>query len=101
MVLNVAAALLSRDPTKAQKLAGEAISSNVHSASRYPPGTVVGTLTMRAVPGHEEYVLYPYGQDYANSVERCRKMGERCGVMVEAEFEENTQAQAFWKCFKE
>ena len=38
MVLNVAAALLGRDPTNAQKLSGEAISSNVHSASRYPPG---------------------------------------------------------------
>ena len=101
MVLNVAAALLSRDPSNAQRLSGEAISSNVHSASRYAPGTVAGTLTMRAVPGHEEYVLYPYEQDYATGAERCRKMGERCGVTVEVEFEENTRAQAFWKYFKE
>ena len=28
-------------------------------------------------------------------------MGERCGVTVEVEFEENTRAQAFWKYFKE
>ena len=56
---------------------------------------------MRAVPGHEEYVLYPYEQDYATSAERCRKMGERCGVTVEVEFDENTRAQAFWKRFKE
>ena len=27
-------------------------------------------------------------------------MGERCGVSVEVEFEENTLAQAFWKRFK-
>ena len=101
MVLNVAAALLSGDPTNAQRLSGEAISSNLHPASRYPPGTAAGTLTMRAVPGHEEYVLYPYEQDYATSAERCRKMGERCGVTVEVEFDENTRAQAFWKYFKE
>ena len=101
MVLNVAAVLLSRDPTNAQRLSGEAIRPNVHLASQYPPGTTVGTLTMRVVPGHEEHVLYPYEQDYASSAERCRKMGERCGVSVEVEFEESTWAQAFWKRFKE
>ena len=101
MVLNVAAALLDCHASNAQRLSGEAISSNVHLASRYPPGTTAGTLTMRAVPGHEEYVLYPYEQDYATSAERCRKMGERCGVMIEVEFEKSTRAQAFWKRFKE
>ena len=101
MVLNVAAALLIRDSTNAQRLSGEAISSNVHLASRYPPGTTAGTLTMRAVPGHGEYVLYPYEQDYPTSAERCRKMGERCGVTVDAQFVENTPTQAFWKLFKE
>ena len=101
MVLSVAAALLSRDPTNAQRLSGEAISSNVHLASRFPPNTTAGTLSMRAVPGHEEYVLYPYEQDYPTSAERCRKMGERCGLTVEVEFEENTRTQAFWKLFKE
>ena len=101
MVLNVAAALLIRDSTNAQRLSGEAISSNVHLASRYPPGTTAGTLTMRAVPGHGEYVLYPYEQDYPTSAERCRKMGKRCGVTVDAQFEENTPTQAFWKLFKE
>ncbi|MCY4003226.1 MAG: DUF262 domain-containing protein [Rhodospirillales bacterium] len=101
MVLHVAAALLSQDATNAQRLSGEAISSNVHLASRYPPNIPVGTLTLRAVPGHEQYVLYPYDQDYPTSAERCRKMGERCGVAVKVEFEENTRAQAFWKLFKE
>ena len=101
MVLNVAAALLSRDPANVQELSGEAITSNVHLASRYPPNSAVGSGTMRVVPKHEEYVLYPYERDYAASAERCRKMGERCGVTVEVEFEENTRTQAFWKLFKE
>ena len=97
MVLNVAAALRSRDRANAQRLTGEAISSNVHPASRYPPGTTAGTLTMRAVPGHEEYVLHPYEQDYPASAERCRKMGKRCGAAVEVEFEDNSRTRAFWK----
>ena len=101
MVLNIAAALLTRDPANAQRLSGEAIKSNVHSASRYPPGTKAGVRTMRAVPGHQEFVLCPYERDYATSAERCRKMGKRCGVTVEVEFEENTRTQAFWKYFKE
>ena len=101
MVSNVAATLLSRAPANAQRLSGEAITSNVHLASRYPPNAAVGSGTMRVVPGHEEYVLYPYERDYATSAERSRKMGERCGVAVEVEFEENTRTQAFWKLFKE
>ena len=101
MVLNVTAALLSRDPENAQRLSGEAISSNVHPAGRYPPGSTVGMLTMRAVPGHDEYVLYPYEQDYPTSAERCRKMGERCGVRVEVEFEEGSNTRTFWKFLKE
>ena len=101
MVLNVAAALLNRDSENVQRLSGEAISSNIHSARRYPPGTTAGTLTMRAVPGHEEYVLYPYEQDYATSADRCRKMGKRCEVSVEVEFEDNNQSLEFWKFLKE
>ena len=101
MVLNVAAALLSRDPANAERLSGEAVSSNVHRASRYPPGTAAGSLTMQAVPGHEEYVLYPYGQDYATSAARCRKMGERCGVTVEVEFEDASRTRAFWRFVKD
>lgn len=84
MVLNVAGALLSRDPANAERLTGEALSSNVHSTQRYPPGTAAGALVMRAVPGHDRYVMYPYG-DYSTSAERCRKMGERCGVKVDVD----------------
>ena len=100
MVLNVARALLSLDSANAERLSGEAISSNLHPASRYPPGTTVGSLTMRAVPDHDEYVLYPYRQDYRASAEHCRKMGGRCGATVEVKFEEKTRTQAFWRFIK-
>ena len=46
-------------------------------------------------------MLYPYEQDYPTSAERCRKMGERCGVRVEVEFEEGSNTRAFWKFLKE
>ncbi len=101
MVLNVAGALLSRDQENVKRLSGEAISSNVHLASSYPPGTVAGTLTMRGIPDHDQYVLYPYEQDYPTSAERCRKMGERCDVRVEVEFEEDSRTQAFWLFLKQ
>ena len=97
MVLNVAGALLGRDPANAKKLSGDAIRPNVHLASRYPPGTAAGTLTMRAIPSHDQYVLYPYEQDYRVSAERCRKMGKRCEVTVEVTAPETSRAQAFWK----
>ena len=100
MVLNVAGALLSRDPTNAARLSGEALKSNVHSAQRYSPGTEVGTVIMRAVPGHDQYVMHPYEQDYPASAERCRKMGERCGVGVEVELNETSLAQRFWGVLK-
>ena len=99
MVLNVAGALLSRDSANAERLSGDAISSNVHSAQRYPPGTAEGTLVMRAVPGHDRYVMYPYGNS-AKIAERCRKMGERCGVTVEVELDETSLTQRFWGLLK-
>ena len=101
MLLSVAAALLSLDPKNADRLTGEPTSSNLHLATRYPAGTKAGTLTMRAVPGHEDYVLYPYRQDYRASADHCRKMGERCGVTVEVVFEQKSRTHAFWKFLKE
>lgn len=97
MVLNVAGALLSRDPENAQRLSGDSISNNLQSASQYPPDTAAGTLTMRAVPGHDQYVLYPYDRDYPTSAERCRKMGQRCSARIEVEFQENVLTPAFWR----
>ena len=102
MVLNVAAALLSRDPANADRLSGEALSSNLHRASRYPAGSQAGSLTMRAVPGHGEYVLNPYEQDYPTSAKRCQDMGQRCGVQVEvAGILEKTRTRAFWEFLKQ
>ena len=101
MVLNVAAALLSHDPANAARLAGGAISSNVHLASRYPPGSKVGALTLRGVPGHEAYVLWPYAADYRESAVKCRKLGERCDATVEVEFEQDNRTKAFWRFFRE
>ena len=101
MVLNVAGALLSRDPENVKRLSGEAISSNVHPASRYPPGAAVGAFMLRAIPGHGEYVMYPYAQDYPASVRLCRRMGERCHIQVEVDFEEDSRTQAFWHFLKE
>ena len=100
MVLNVAGALLSQAPINSEKLSGDALSSNVHSAEHYPSGATAGTLTMRAVPGHARYVMYPYEASYAASAKRCRKMGERCGVSVEVEFDGTSQIQAFWQVVK-
>ena len=100
MVLNVAGALLSRDPANAARLSGEALKSNVHSAQRYSPGNAVGAVVMRAVPGHDQYVMHPYERDYPTSAERCRKMGERCGVRVEVEFIGTSLTQGFWGVLK-
>ena len=82
MVLNVAGALLSRDPKNAERLRGDALSSNLQMASQYPPGSKAGTLTMRAVPGHDSFVMYPYGRDYPTSAARCREMGELCRLLT-------------------
>lgn len=101
MVLNVAAALLSLDPENAERLSGDAIRPNIHLATRYPPGTKAGSMTMRAIPGHPEYVLYPYMKNYGASAKRCRKMGERCGVTVEVKTPERSQAQEFWRFLTE
>ena len=97
MVLNVAGALLSRDPENAQRLSGDSISNSLQSASQFPPDTAVGTLVMRAVPGHDQYVLYPYERDYPTSADRCRKMGQRCGALIEVELRQSGLAPAFWR----
>ena len=100
MVLNVAGALLSHDSSNAEKLSGEAIIPNIHLASVYPPGSKVGSLTMRAIPGHERYVLYPYMRDYPASAKRCQELGRRCGVSIDVEFPKTNEYQTFWKLLK-
>ncbi len=100
MVLNVVGALLKLDPANGAKLSGDAISVNLHPATRFPPGTLAGTLLMKAVPGHDEYVLYPYHRTYRHSADFCRTVGERCGVKVEVEWKDSNLAHEFWEFFK-
>lgn len=102
MVLNVTGALLSLGTHNAHRLQGEAISTNVHPASRYPPGTRVGSIMLRAVPGHDDCVLNPYERHYPAYAERCRKLGERCGVGVRVELGSDgaVVTEDFWRFFK-
>ena len=56
---------------------------------------------MRAVPGHDSFVLYPYARDYPTSAARCREMGDRCGLPVEIEFPDTPDTtKAFWQFLK-
>lgn len=101
MVLNVAGALLSHGAANADRLRGEALSRNLQLASRYPPDSKAGALTMRAVPGHDSYVLYPYRRNYPASATACREMGKRCGMQVEVEFPDTPdRSKEFWRLLK-
>ena len=100
MVLNVTRALLDYDQANVERLSGESLRGNIHLADRYPPGAKVGTQTMHAIPGHSEYVLYPFGKDYQESAKRCQDMGKRCQVKVEVEFDEDYHFQRFWRFLK-
>ena len=46
-------------------------------------------------------MLHPYGQDYARSAARCRKMGERCGVTIDVGFEDTGRTRVFWRFVKD
>ncbi len=91
MVLNVAATLLSRNPSNAEKLSGNAITTNIHPASKYPPDVKVGASTMRGIPGHPNWVIHPYKNDILDYAEFCKEIGTRCGVeiYVEVLFDQN------------
>ncbi len=101
MVLNLAGALLRRNPKNAKRLSGDTLSKNLQSARQYPPGSKAGSLTMRAVPGHDDWVLYPYDRDYAASAKRCREMGNVCDVTVEVRgFQEIHRRTEFFRFLK-
>ena len=99
LVLNVAGELLSRNLANVEKLSGKNIKPNVHLAKQCQSGNKIGSMTLRFIPGHPDYVLYPYERDYPTSAKRCKKMGERCGVKVQVELPRGGEAMAekFWK----
>jgi len=100
MVLNIAGALISRDLKNADRLLDHEASTKLRLATQYPPGSKAGSRTMQAVPGHDSYVMYPYGNRKA-SVAKCKKMGERCGLKVEIEFRDTPDVYTvFWTFFK-
>ena len=101
LVLNVAGALIAHDTKNVARLSGETLSRDLQPASRIPPDSKAGTLTFRAVPCREDVVIYPYGDNYSASAERCRQMGARCGVNVEVLFRDESRTAAFWRFFKE
>ena len=103
LVFKVAAALLDENPGNAEKLSGDALFTNVHPANRHPAGSVGGADRLRKIPGHEDYVLFPYQGGYPECASFCRKMGERCGIEVEVEIlgEEYSQNWRFWRFLKE
>ncbi|MDE0443559.1 MAG: DUF262 domain-containing HNH endonuclease family protein [Gammaproteobacteria bacterium] len=101
LVLDVAAALLAQDPQNVERLSGGTLSRDLQPASRFPPNSKAGTLTLRAVPGRDDVVIYPYGSNYPESAERCRQMGARCGVDVEVLLANENRTAAFWRFFKE
>lgn len=100
MVLNVTGALLSMSPANTERLQGEAISANIHPASRYRPGRKVGSILLSAVPRHEDWVLNPYAQNDSAYAERCRKLGERCEVRVQVKLGSNV-TERFWRFLQE
>ena len=103
LVLDVAGALLAHDPGNVERLSGPTLSRDLQSATRFPPNSKAGTLTVRAVPGHEDLVIYPYGSNYPESATRCRQMGVRCGVDVEVVLSGNEKGASavFWLFLKE
>ena len=100
MVLKVARGLLTLDLKNADRLRDDKLASNLHLASQYPDGSKVGGCTVRAVPGHDTYVMYPYA-DYIGSARRCRTMGIRCQVKVDVETRDKPNTyKTFWDFLK-
>ena len=100
MVLNVASALLSMNPENRMKLSGDRHYLDLQVAFDKERSTRLSTL-LRTVPGHPGSMLYPYARDYPRSANRCREMGQRCGVLVEVELPQPPHAMRFWAFLKE
>lgn len=100
MVLNVASALLALEPGNRSKLTGNRTYHDLQEANNNQRPTNIATR-LRVVPGHPDLLLYPYARDYPASGDRCVEMGQKCGVLVEVELPQPTQAMRFWAFLKE
>lgn len=103
MFLNVTKALLDLDPENCRRLCGSGLSTNIHSAEKYPPGTKIGSNQFRDVPRHPKWVLSPHGSA-KGLAELCIKFGERCGVVVDVKVPKvkpASEIESFWIQYKE
>ncbi len=102
MILNIVGALLSLNSKHIDCLRGDGKTNNIHPVSLYPPTTSVGSGAMRTVPGHDEWTFYPYVEK-KNIVERCQKLGDRCGVRIQVEHlsVKYNLRKYFWKFLKD
>ena len=94
MVLNVASALLSLSPENVKNLSGNKRSRDVYSTDG--DLITVGKHNLREIPKHESYVIYPYDSGIQATAERCREMGERCGIGIQVEFNDRNRRREFW-----
>lgn len=103
LVLNVTATLLSENLQNRERLSGKAATKNIQPITKYPAGrNSNGTsLTMVRIPGHDQFVLYPYTRDYPSAVELCKSFAARCDLDLEVEYEDRKGYSPFWSLLKE
>lgn len=95
MLKNVAATLLSRDPSNGEKLSGTTTKDLILAGS--PAANAIGKKgEWDFVPGHEKYLVYEKISTNG-SKRRCQEMGQRCNVKVEVDLIESNQARKFWE----
>ncbi len=98
MICNVVSALLSRNSENIHRLQGKEEDTNIKSVSHYP----IVPSKFRTIPGHNEWLIYPYAKNQEAYAARCRKLGERCGVDVEIVIvqDKDKVKKAFWNFLK-
>ena len=99
MVLNIASALLSLSPENAQKLSGNKRSRDIFSSKNGP--ITVGEHSLREIPGHKNYIIYPYDSGTRATAKRCQAMGNRCGVKIQVEYNDQNRRREFWSWLSE
>ena len=81
MLPNIVGSILDRNPERnSKKLLGDRISRDIFFSGNKPEGS--GRFI--PIPRHRQYVVN-VNHNRDNILKLCREMGDRCGVMVEAE----------------